>query len=182
MGKKIILFLTFFICLNTTGQEVDRAGLLKGTLTISPGFMLDSKSQPFYFHGILEFHTSDKVSVVGEGSFYLGDLHDNAIFRYNNSLFAGFNWHPLENGPSDLFFGIQPGVSFTMISDQSTDDRLGVNPVGSLNVGYNYFMNEYFHFFLMSKTILGKHSTHKVTSLNEFRISAGLGFSIPVRK
>lgn len=182
MGKIMILFFTVFICLNTTGQEVDRNGLLKGTLTLSPGFMLDSKSQPFYFHGILEFHTSEKVSVVGEGSFYLGDLHEDAPFRFNNSLFAGFNWHPLENGPSDLFLGVQPGVSFTQLSDQSSTDRIAINPVASLNVGYNYFMNEYFHFFLMSKTILGKHSMYTVTSLNEFRISAGLGFSIPVRK
>ena len=179
MGKRIKYMLFILISLNLYGQDVQRAGLLKGTLTISPAFMLDSKSQPFYFQGLLEGYTSDKISFVGEGSFYLGDLSMDPVFRYNNSIFAGFNLHPLKNGPSDLFIGIQPGISFTKLSQQSAADRMGVNPLASFNIGYNYFMNEYFHFFVMGKTIFGKHSTYTVESLNEFRISAGLGFSIP---
>lgn len=181
MGKKIMCTLLIFASIHLYGQELDRDGLIKGTLTISPAFMLDSKSQPFYFHGILEVYTSEKISFAGEGSFYLGELNENPIFSYNNSIFAGFNWHPLKNGSSDLFIGIQPGLSFTKLSQYSDQDRIGINPVTSINFGYNYFMNEYFHFFVMAKTVLGKHSSYAYQSLNEFRISAGLGFSIPTK-
>lgn len=180
MGKKIILLMVLASSF-VRSQEVSRSGLIKGTLTISPATLLDSKNQPFYFHGILEGYTSEKISFIGEGSFYLGDLSSNEVFRYNNSIFAGFNWHLLKDGSSDLFVGLQPGISFTLLSVQSSSNRMAVNPVTSLNLGYNYFMNEYFHFFVLSKVVLGKHSSYSYQSLNELRLSAGLGFSIPTR-
>ena len=182
MGKKIVLIILICNAFIGGAQEVNRDGLLKGTLTISPGFMLDSKSQPFYFHGLIEYYADEKLSVTGEGSFYLGDLNENEIFKYNNSIFAGFNYHPLKNGASDLFIGFPPGISFTMLAEQNKVQRMGINPIASLNTGYNYFINEYFHFFLLGKTILGKHSNYRIQSLSEFRFSAGLGFSIPTKQ
>ncbi len=181
MGKKII-FLLVLVSSMVRSQEISRSGLIKGTLTISPATLLDSKNQPFYFHGILEGYTSEKISFVGEGSFYLGDLSSNEVFRFNNSIFAGFNWHLFKDGSSDLFVGLQPGISFTMLSEQTSNDRLAVNPVSSFNLGYNYFMNEYFHFFVLGKVVLGRHSSYSYQSLNELRISAGLGFSFPTNK
>lgn len=183
MGKKIsILLILMFLVSPLISQEVNRQGLIKGTLTLSPGLMLSNSNQPFYFHGILEGYTSAKVSLIGEGYFYLGDMNANELFGFNNSLLAGFNYHFLKDGPSDLFAGIQPGISFTTLTNQPSNERMGINPITSFSLGYNFFLNEYFHFFAMTKMIIGRHATYKVQSLNEFRISAGLGFSIPTKR
>jgi hypothetical protein len=143
--------------------------------------MLNNSDQPFYFHGNLEGYTSEKISLAGDGYFYLGELNEQGAFRFHNSLFAGFNWHPLKDGSSDLFLGIQPGITFTTLSSEPNDSKTAINPVVSFNVGYNYFVNDYFNFFVLGKTILGQHTTYAVRSLNEFRLSAGLGFSIPTK-
>jgi len=182
MGKKIALVFVLFSFLNSNAQELKRAGLLKTYLTISPGFMLDNASQPFYFHANLEGYLNEHISLAGDGYFYLGELNDNQSFQYHNSVFAGFNWHPLKDGSSDLFFGVQPGLTFTMLDAQSSSDNIGINPVASINIGYNYYMNEYFHFFVLGKTIFGQHSTYAFQSLNEIRLSAGLGFGLPLKR
>ena len=182
MGKEIIVILAFAFVFKMNAQEiVERDGLLKAYLTISPGFMLNTSDQPFYFHGNLEVYTSENISIAGDGYFFLGDLTEQGAFRFHNSLFAGFNWHPLKDGSSDFFIGIQPGLTFTTLSTEPNDSQTGINPVVSINIGYNYFVNEYFNFFLLGKTIFGQHSTYAFRSLNEFRLSAGLGFSIPTK-
>lgn len=142
--------------------------------------MLNSDNQPFYFHGNLEGFVSENISLSGDGYFYLGDLNDNATFRYHNSLFAGFNWHLLGSKQADLFLGVQPGISFTTLRSQGSNQTLAINPLASFNLGFNYFINEYFNFFVLGKTIIGRHATYEPHSLNEFRISAGLGFSLPL--
>lgn len=183
MGKKIILLLCLILTsVYSYSQEFQKEGLLKAYLTISPAMMLENESQPFYFHGNLEGYTSSTISLAGDGYFYLGDLNENGLFRYHNSLFAGFNWHILGQGAADLFIGAQPGISFTTLRSQGKEQRQGINPLASLNVGFNHFLNEYFNFFILGKTVFGRHATHEAHSLNEVRLSAGLGFSLPVKR
>lgn len=144
--------------------------------------MLDNSSQPFYFHGNLEGYVSENISLSGDGYYYLGDMDKNDFLRYHNSLFAGFNWHLLGEGQADLFLGIQPGISFTTLRSQASNQTLAINPLTSINIGFNYFLNEYFNFFIHGKTVFGRHATYEVHSLNELRISAGLGFSLPLKR
>lgn len=183
MGKKIILSLTLML-LAVFGhtQDFQKEGLLKAYLTISPGFMLENDSQPFYFHGNLEGYTSENISLSGDSYFYLGDLNKEGLFRFHNSVLSGFNWHLLGQGQADLYIGAQPGVSFTRLRLQGKEQTIGINPLASFNFGFNFFLTEYMHFFVHGKTVFGRHSTYEAHSLNEFRLSAGLGFGLPLKR
>ncbi|MGM0480012.1 MAG: hypothetical protein ACQERC_12395 [Bacteroidota bacterium] len=183
MGKIIILSTVLFIGIqHSYSQHVKRDGLLKVYLTLAPGIMLDQSSQPFYFHGNLEGYVSEQLSIAGDGFFYLGDLNEQSLFRYNNSIFAGLNWHPAKEGPSDPYIGFQPGIAFTKLASSASEVKNGVNPLVSLNLGYNYFINNYFHFFVAGKLIVGEHAVDRRESLNALQFSAGLGFSLPTKK
>ena len=182
MGK-IVLFVLLSISIQASfSQQIKRDGLVKTYLTISPSIMLDNSERPFYFHGNLEGYVSEQVSIAGDGFFYLGTLNDLAIFQYNNSMFAGINWHPDKKGSSDPYIGFQPGIAFTKLASSASEVKNGVNPLVSVNLGYNYFINHYFQFFVAGKFILGEHAVDRRQSLNALQFSAGLGFSLPTKK
>lgn len=157
--------------------------LIRAQLTISPSKMLDFNESRFYLHGNLEGYVSKKVSISGETYFDLGSLtEDQNSFDFNHKLFFGTNYH-FTKGNSDFYLGIQPGVAITKLNiptiltvGEST--KTGVNPLFSLPIGYNFYVNRFFHFFLQSRFILGQHNYDASVSLNEFVFSAGLGFNV----
>jgi hypothetical protein len=57
-----------------------------------------------------------------------------------------------------------------------------INPVFSNVIGYNYYINNVFHFFVQTRLVLGKHLGYEVKKLNELRFSAGLGFNINAKR
>lgn len=143
--------------------------------------MFADKNSYFYLHGNLEGFLEDNVSLSGEGYLSLGNTSSvKSKFDYNHSLFCGINWHFTRKN-NDLYIGIQPGLSFTKLS--SVENNLattsnGVNPLFSTVVGYNFYLNKFFHFFLQSRLVIGKHGYDMSKNLSELRFSAGLGFHI----
>lgn len=184
MGKinTTILIAFCFIFQGTFAQDkpIVRKGLILSKLTISPSTMLDYSESPFFFHGSIEGYLNKKTSLVGESYFYLGNISgESTIFDFNHSVFFGGSYH-ISQDNSSLYIGIQPGVSFARIKTQEGEIRgnLGVNPLFSSVVGYNFFVSRFFHFFVQSRIVLGQHLYNKPVSLNELRVSAGLGLNL----
>lgn len=185
MGKiKTICLLLVIITNSKNIAQENRIseGLLKAHLTLSPSKMLSENSSHFYLHGGLSYFVSPKISLDGEGYYFLGSFSDEKQFKYNHDLFFGAARHFTKNN-NDLYIGLQPGVSFTKLIELPTEStKNGVNPIASAVVGYNFFVNKYFHFFIQSRFITGKHNYDVTTSLNEFRFSAGLGLNLNTKK
>jgi hypothetical protein len=182
MGKKLIV-LTLFISSLSCAQNnaLIRCGLLRAQATYSPGFLFESNTSHYYLHGNIEGYVSDKLSIAGEGYYFLANGGTNAgDVIYNHSAFFGSSYHFIKN-MNDFYIGIQPGISITKFTNSTfsvISPARGVNPVFSSTIGYNLYFYKYFHFFVQARLIIGKHNYYPVHSLNEFRLSAGLGFNI----
>ena len=187
--QSIVLGLLFVFSTSVSGQEetIIKPGLISGQATISPSKMLGFNESRFYLHGNLEAYLNDKVSLAGEIYFDLGSLTEGQnSFQFNHKLFFGASWHFTHNN-NDLYIGIQPGVSATKLNLITTlpagaGATTGINPIFSSVLGYNYFVNKFFHFFVQSRITLGEHNYDAHTNLAEFNFSAGLGFNINAKQ
>ncbi len=185
MGKKIIISICLIsVSYNLFSQKenIVQTGLTRAMLTISPAKMLSSSNSYFYLHGNLEVYLNKNYSFSGEGYFYQGILAKNrSEFFYNHSLFFGFSKHFVK-GNFDYYLGIQPGFSFTDVippyDNFAKTTKMAVNPMFSAITGINYFVGNFFHFFVQSRLVLGNHSTDFILNLADLRFSAGLGFNI----
>jgi hypothetical protein len=165
--------------------EIIRPGLIRAQITISPSYMFGDKHTYFYLHGNLEGFLNKKLSVVGETYYYLGDqTSNNSKYEYNHAVFFGFSRHFTKKN-NDLYIGLQPGVSLTKLNaneNNLTSTSIGINPLFSTVVGYNFFVNRIFHFFVQTRFITGEHNYDIHQSLTELRFSAGLGFNLNMLK
>lgn len=177
------LFFLFFAIGNNKAQDspIIRKGLLRVQGTISTSKMFSANRSNFYLHGNLEGYVSSKVSFAGEVYYGLGDISvSTSIFDYNHSLFFGASYHFTKKN-NDLYLGLQPGVSFTKLNASQTPfnaAHAGIDPLFSSLIGYNFYVNNYFHFFLQSRLVLGQHNFDIHQDISEIRFSAGLGFNI----
>lgn len=179
-------FLVFLLSI-TVGKMIAqdsaivRKGLIRAQLTVSPSYMFSDKQSYFYLHGNLEGYLSSNISIAGEAYYSLGDLSaEKSAIDYNHSAFFGASYHFI-NKNNDLYIGLQPGLSFTQLNDtinSAAQTQLGVNPLFSPVVGYNFYVNKVFHFFIQSRLVVGQHNYDIHKDLTEFRFSAGLGFNI----
>jgi hypothetical protein len=183
----IILIIILFSSI-AKAQEAShiKHGLISGRLTLSPTTSLANKYDYFFLNGDIETYLNTKVSIIGEGFYFLNQLgnYDSPNFDYNHSAFFGVNWHFTKKN-NDLFVGLQPGISITQLNTSNTmsiNTQKGINPLISASLGYNYYLHKNFHFFVQTKIVLGQHFYDEIVNLNEFRLSAGLGFNINAKK
>lgn len=178
------LFLFFMSPAEAQEDTYAGAGLLRGQLTISPSRAFALKESYFYLHGNVAGYLSSRISVSGEGYYYLGSFSATNSFDYHHTAFFGPSWHfPMNN--HDLYVGLQPGLSFTKLhvgKNETSKTHMGVNPMFSMVAGYNFFVNGVFHFFVQTRYVLGEHNYDKPVNLSELRLSAGLGFHLQTRK
>jgi hypothetical protein len=185
--KLAFLFFLFMMIGKTNAQEtpIIRKGLLRVQGTICPAYLISEKESTFYLHGNLEGYVSPKISFAGEVYYSLGNPSgNNSIFEFNHSLFFGSSYHFTKKN-NDLYIGIQPGLSFTKNAASEENfgpTQMGVNPLLSSLIGYNFYVNKFFHFFLQSRVVFGQHNFDVRRDLSEFRFSAGLGFNINALK
>ncbi len=183
MKNSICLLIILFLNAGIYSQQspIIRKGLMRAQATISPSYMFADKQSYFYLHGNLEGYVSDKVSVSGEGYYNLGNMSaGNTVLNFNHSLFFGASWHFTKKN-NDLYIGLQPGIAFTKVNETPTmfnKPRVGSDPLFSTLVGYNFYVNRFFHFFLQSRLVIGQHVYNVPVNLSELRFSAGLGFNI----
>ena len=187
LKSRWLFIISCLITMNGFAQENHTIGkgLINGQLTLSTSSMFTEKQSYFYLHGSLEYFVSDKISLAGEGYYYLGNLsNDASIFNYNHSLFFGASKHfTIKN--NDFYLGIQPGISISKLdanTNQLLETHVAINPLASIVAGYNFFVNNYFHFFVQTRLIEGETNFDEHKKMGEIRFSAGLGFNLNTTK
>jgi hypothetical protein len=161
-------------------KELIHKGLLSAQATIAPSYMFSDKAGYFYLHGGMDWYMNKKVSFAGELFYYLGAQGQRNSFDYNHNVFFGASRHFVKNN-NDFYLGLQPGVAFAKIKASTynlSDTKTGVDPLISAIGGYNYFVNNIFHFFVQSRLIAGSHNADVNMGLTELRFSGGLGFNL----
>lgn len=191
MEKVMQRFLLLIFCaisipkVNAQENVILKKGLMCTQSTLSPSYNFSDKTSYFYLHGSLVGYLNNAVSVSGESYYYLGQLNaDSTVFSYNHSMFFGASKHYFKNN-NDIYIGLQPGISFTKIKADELNpvkSQLGVNPLCSAVIGYNFYVSNFFHFFIQSRLVIGEHHYSVFQSLSEVRFSAGLGFNLNTMK
>lgn len=180
--KQLLILSAIAFASSVQAQEkpIIRTGLLSVQATISPAYMFGDQASYFYLHGGFEGYVSDKISLTGEGFYQLGSFAPENAFDLNHSVFFGASRHFTRNN-NDLYIGLQPGIAFTRLNSTANAlnrSHTGVNPLVSPVIGYNFYVNNIFHFFLQTRLVVGQHNTDIHRDLTELRFSAGLGFNL----
>lgn len=180
----LLLCISSILPLSAQHTHIARAGLIKAFTTISPAYSIVDRSSYFYGHGSLEGFVEARISIAGEAYLALGSIGSRGDRAdIGHSLFSGINLHYIRAN-HDLYIGIQPGIATKRISTNALDagHTMTYIPVASAVVGYNYYIHRFFHFFVQGRWVLGQYNTGENKSLNELRLSAGLGFNINTRR
>lgn len=192
-----ILIVSVLIGLGANAQEVYlQDGLLKGSATITPSDMLASEQNNFYISGFLEYHMTRKTSFRGETFMFVDGKVPDGLRAVNGGMrtFLSAQYHWNKNN-FDYSLGVGPGLSVLRVLNSDPDAIYIVAPYEVKTIpsfivqtGVSYYVWKYFHFFA-NVSYIATPGTHlntgpwkRINNLDEFLISAGLGFQLPTKK
>src|ERR1035437_8544222 len=200
MKKKSALFIFSALSFSKSFAQNDSdfitAGLLKGTATISPAFMLNHPIENIYINGELEYFTESRISFRGDVYWFLNSQQKPALLNQNSFIVSGALYHFPKNN-FDYFIGFQPGVSLvqpnvvyvhagpgTLINWVDLPDPTKVCPTISAITGITYYVGDYFNFFLNVRYTKARYFGYYngVLNLDQLIVSGGLGFNIRTKK
>lgn len=184
MGKIICIALLFAGVFSSHAQElVSRKHLVGASATIAPGFQKNNSDMNLYIHGFMHFYPEPKVSLNGEAYWYVGAQEQETLMAENSTILFGPNYHFAKDGAFDPFIGIMPAISLVSAIDRTgiypIAGKLSVVPLLSLNAGIRYHFMNWFNIFGSVRYMMGNLTENYPSSLslNELRISVGLGFN-----
>ncbi len=175
--------------------------LLRTQLTITPGWSVtgfsgnDSASisggrTNVYLHGTAEYYFTERFSMRGDLFYFLNKNKVAGGMKHNHSLQVGASWHLLKGSMIDPFIGARAGLSLAQVypmdlRNSATTDwiaypvKMHLDPNWAPHVGVNIFGQRIFHFFIEAQYLIGSYRppVGPVLSLNEVRVSAGLGWN-----
>ncbi len=154
-------------------------GLLRTSLTIAPGRLLDHGQSYIYLHGFLELFPEAHVSLRGDIYQMVTPQTAGVGLKQNTHLLYGAAIHH-NKGISDLYAGLEPGISFT----QTQTLPINFLPTWSVFTGYHLSVWKYFNLFAEARLLSTRYSRAPEGNirLNELLFSAGLGFQVPLKK
>ncbi len=192
-----VLIVTLMICFGANAQEVYlQDGLVKASATITPSDMLASDQNNFYISGFLEYHMTRKTSLRGETFMYVDGKVPEGLRAINGGMrtfvSAQYHWN-IKN--FDYSLGVGPGLSVLRVLNNDPFAEYVVAPYDLKAIpsfiaqtGFSYYVWKYFHFFanisyvMTPGTHLNTGDWKTINNLDEFMISAGLGFQLPTKK
>ncbi len=187
MVNKILLILivlpNFMFSQENETQIADK-GLLRAMGIMSFGQLTNHKQTNLYLTGNLEYFTNPTITARGDVYYYLKS-GEKQMLNQNHQLFAGASYHFTTHSKLIPYLGIQPGIAITQSNEVSINmkNEVSITPLVSGVAGFNYFATNWFHLFIDGRYVSGKHlSNNTPISLNEFRLSFGLGFNLNVLK
>jgi hypothetical protein len=192
---------------DNTVSMANLKGLLRLQLTITPSWMIKGSSGDqstsissgrtnIYLHGTAEYYFTERFSMRGDGYYFINKDKANDTLgglKHNHSLQVGASWHLRKGMGIDPFIGVCAGISVVQIYPvnytRASDGLVWnypapahIEPVWAPRVGINFFGERVFHFFVEAQYLMGTYRppVGPILSLNEVRVSAGLGFNFVI--
>ena len=189
MVKRMLVGLGVFMVIHANAQSpqnFSKNGLLKSDLSYAQSYMLHYSNQNVYLCGVLEYFTSDKLSIRGDCFWYLDSRQTDKRFKQNALVLFGVMYN-FPFGKSNFYVGLQPGFSFTTPNDlQNNEVRYTTSflPALCISTGYTLFFSKFCSFNLGVKYLSSRYRGTPNASINldEFLISGGLGFQLQTKK
>jgi hypothetical protein len=182
---------------NDQSERFVRRGLFRSESSFEVGSMLSQRVTHVYLQGGIEYYISDNVSIRGDGSYFITGLGDMHPFAYHHDLFSGASYHFKTKNHFDPYVGMAPGISITALNnpyyiicdpgpctgEEIAPGEAHANPLASIHAGYNLYFQRWFHLFMETRYIYGRHySNYYPESLSELRFSFGLGWNFNLIK
>lgn len=163
-------------------------GLLHGSGAISLGLMRDGV-QNVYVSGYLEYFPEERVSLRGDGYYFVDGISDFKPLDMNHQVYAGALFH-LPSEKIDPYIGFQPGIAISRRTDSIVDisgdlipSTQSFNPLTSAVVGFNYWGGKHFSLFAEVRFTRGIHLANSWPKyLDELKFSFGLAFQIAANR
>ncbi|MFL5765301.1 MAG: hypothetical protein ACJ77K_15260 [Bacteroidia bacterium] len=202
---KLFLLITCFPSMIFAQQDLKQSQvqfinkhLVRSDASIVAGFLIKHDISNVHLDGSLEYYLDNRVSVRGSASYMLGSsglTKDSMGLKDFHTIMLGGAYHFHTNNHFDPYLIIQPGVAYTSSykatythdSNYSTPVKQyeGVlSPLGTAGLGFNYYFQRFAHLYMETRYVYGRHlsSAPSVISLQELRITFGLGFNLFIIK
>lgn len=177
------------------------AGLLRTQLTITPAWSVTGTSGShsesisggrtnIYLHGTAEYYFTERFSIRGDGYYFVNKNKVAGGLKHNHCVQVGADFHLLKSMTFDPYIGLATGINLAQIYPmdfyKSPGDTIAnyavpahLDPIWGPRVGINFYGQRIFHFFIEGQYLMGAYRPPMgpTRSLNEIRISAGLGWN-----
>lgn len=151
-----------------------------------------------YAHATAEYYWDERFSTRADVYFLINKSADLGGVRHNHGMQVGASCHLIKGSNIDPFIGMRAGLNYTQTQMRSevypqtltTNATINYTPAGHIDptwapvVGCNFYGERIFHFFIEGAWMQGLYrpTMGSQMSLEEFRISAGLGLNISFYK
>ncbi len=182
----ICLFLAHaFFCRAQTPDSYVSAGLLRGSLGLNSGFMLQHPCTNLYLGGLAEYFPDPVISLRGDCRWYLDARGETPVLADNLIILFGGYFHQAI-GRHDFSIGIQPGLGFTRplaSGEYSLNSRRAI-PYLSAGLSYSLYFSRFCHFFLNASWLNASYRGNEAgrMRLSEIEVSGGLGFQLDLAR
>lgn len=143
-----------------------------------------------YLHGTAEYYWDERFSTRADIYFLLNKNGVPGGIKYNHGFQVGASCHLIKGSNIDPFIGLRGGMNFTQVTPMTLTDGVTqaidftipahVDPTWAPVIGCNFYGQRIFHFFVEGAWMQGTYRPNigPQLSLEEFRVSAGLGLNI----
>ncbi len=197
MKRIIILILAIaaakFAFSQNDNPKIKYHHMLRDGLSFAPGFMVNGMTNA-YISGVLEYYIADHVSISSTAYYFLNSrkeaLPEMAELKMNHQLYTGVQYHLLKDKAFDPYIGLEPGFALTQTRaaypvnienpsvTQIKDSNISMNPMLSLDAGFNVYAVKFFHLFVNVRYATGRHLGGPTSyNLSEITTSFGLGLN-----
>lgn len=146
-----------------------------------------------YIHTTAEYYWDERFSTRADIYFLLNKNSNPGGIKYNHGLQIGASCHLIKGSNIDPFIGLRAGLNMTQVTPSGMTDGIvsglvsppiHLDPTWAPVVGINFYGERIFHFFVEGAWMQGiyRPNVGPQLSLEEFRISAGLGLNISFYK
>ncbi len=191
--KKIITTITLLIMVLTqvNAQRVweTRKGIVRSQGNLGGGYMIKQKTVSAYCNGEMELFFDDRFAYTGAVCFSFLTLKKNQTgVKANHAVFAGANYHFLKPQRFDPYIGLTPGAGLVQArykeGEELKNTPYTVVPLLSVQVGCNFYVASFMHFFLKVQGVTGQMFSTLSTPqrLDEIKFMGGLGWNLRLWK
>lgn len=151
-----------------------------------------------YIHATAEYYWDERFSTRSDIYFLLNKSSEPGGVKMNHGFQVGASCHLLKGSMIDPFIGLRAGmnitqaqpntelypISATVSGNIAYTPTVHIDPTWAPVVGINFYGERIFHFFIEGAYMMGTYRSNigPQMSLEEFRLSAGLGWNFSFYK
>lgn len=147
-----------------------------------------------YIHATAEYYWDERFSTRSDAYYFVNKDDEAGGMKHNHGFQIGFSYHLIKRSNIDPFIGIRAGMNLTQINPMTLSTGLvtaenypiamHLDPTWAPVVGCNFYGQRIFHFFIEAALVQGTYRPNvgPQLSLEEVRVSAGLGWNISFYK